>query len=166
MKYLIFLILLFQFISSEIIAQTKSDSLYAKKIDSLIEISHNKDFWKTDIIQKQIEDSTENKTVIGIIKNGILIDIYYQSHFGECESTTFHLVEKSLVLVEYRLADPDVRSDQPPTTTYRIYFKNNQVVMQSSSSYAGGPKFCDSYSVNKKDFIKELDYFTHLITKN
>jgi hypothetical protein len=165
MKNLICIIALFHFGSTEIIAQTKSDSLYVFKIDSIIEARYNKDFWGTELQQKKLEDSTDYKTVIGRSKNGLLVDISYYESFGGCESATFYLVDSDLMMVEYKIDDPDLYSEGPPSVTYKVYFRENQAIMQSTSSYQGGPGplYCTSYNISKKDFLKELSYYRQLL---
>lgn len=164
MKHLICIIALFHIRSAEIIAQTKSDSLYVLKIDSIIE-SRSKDHWGTELKQKQLEDSTNYKTVIGRSENGSFVDISYYESFGGCERAKFHLVDNNLVMVEYRIADPDLYSEGPPSITYKVYFRENQAIMQSTSIYQGGPGplYCASYTISNKDFVKELSYYRQLL---
>ncbi len=149
----------------DINAQTNSDSLKISKIDSIVQYRYTRDFF-SDLTQVHILDSTDNKTVTGRFKNGQLIDIYYSSVFGECESASFSLLDDSLIFVEYRLSDPDIRSDMPNTTFYKIYFQNSNQFFQSVSHYRDGAQTCDSYSPNSKDFIKEYIYYKRLLTKN
>jgi hypothetical protein len=165
MKNLICIISLFLFGSPEIIAQTKSDSLYVLEIDSIIESRYSKDSWVTELKQKQIEDSTDYKTVIGRSKNGVLVGIFYYYSFGGCESAKFHLVDNQLVLVEYKIADRDLYSEGPPSITYKVYFRENHEIMQLTSTYLGGPGpvYCTSYNISKKDFLKELSYYRKLL---
>lgn len=147
----------------DINAQTNSDSLKISKIDSIVQYRYNRDFF-SDLTQMQVFDSTDNKTVIGRFKNGQIIDIYYSSEFGECESATFSLLGDSLIFVDYQLSYPDIKSDMPNTTYYKIYFHNNNQFFQSVSHYGGGAQTCDSYSPTSIDFIKECIYFKRLLT--
>jgi hypothetical protein len=148
----------------DIIAQTKSDSLYVLEIDSIIE-SRSKDHWGSELKKKQLEDSTDYKTVIGRSENGLFVDISYYESLGGCERAKFHLVDNKLVMVEYRIADRDLYSQGPPSITYKVYFRENQAIMQSTSIYQGGPwpLYCASYSISKKDFVKELSYYRQLL---
>jgi hypothetical protein len=165
MKNLICIITLFLFGTPKIIGQTKSDSLYVSKIDSIIDSRYSKDNWGAALKRKKIEDSTDFKTVIGRSKNGLLVDISYYDPLGGCESAKFHLVDSNLVMVEYKITDPDLYSDGPPSITYKVYFKKNKAIMQTSSSYQGGPSllYCTSYNISKKDFLKELSYYKQLL---
>jgi hypothetical protein len=161
-KLTIILILICQ----NLLAQTQSDSLYVLKIDSLIELKNDQEYWGTDFTQKQIEDTTHYKTVLGRYKKGILLDLYYGDLYGGCERALFHLIDNELVLVEYKISDPDVYSEGPPSITYQVYFKDNQVVFLSTSNYLGGVHFCTSYDVNKKDFLSELSHCRQLLLNN
>jgi hypothetical protein len=118
--------------------KTKSDSLYVLKIDSIIKSKYNNDNKGTDLTQKEVEDSTNNKTITGQYKNGVLVSVFCFHSFDECESTLFHLVDNELVMVVYQIAEPNVRSNKPPNKTYKIYYRDNQAIMQSISTCRGG----------------------------
>lgn len=143
-------------------AQSKSDSLYVASIDSMLS-EMKKEQYLLD--GKQFEDKLNKRTIVKRFYEGNLVAIYY-SHF-DSESATFYIQNDSLICVEYQLADPDIRSSLPPSTTYKFYFKNDKQFYSSfTMSMLGGAKTCDSYSPSNKDFIKEFYYYKLLGISN
>jgi hypothetical protein len=166
MKYFPYIIFISLFASTENIAQTKEDSLYVMKIDSIVNSKLYQNCYGTDLTFKEVEDTTNYSTILGRYKSGVLADISYFQAYGGCEYMGFHFVDDALVMVEYTIADPDIHSEGPPSFTYMLYYRDNQVVMQKTSDYLGGPKFCTSYDVNKRDFFAELKYCRQLLLKD
>ncbi len=165
MKKLIYIFILINSVFLEVKAQTKSDSLKISKIDSIINFRYKREY-HSDLLQIHKLDSTNNKMVTGRYKSGQLIDIYYYSLLGKCESASISFLNDSLIFVEYKLSDPDIKSNEPPSTTHTFYFEHNKCFFHTTSFYDGGSQTCDSYFPDTNDFIKEYIYYKHFLTKN
>jgi hypothetical protein len=152
--------------SSELSAQSDSVHLYVQKIDSILASRRVRDYFLVGWTQKEALDSIHNKRVVGVFKDDELDFIANMSLPTECETIVFHFAEHSLVAVDYILADADVRSMPPPSTFHRIYYRDGQVMSQSTADYDGGARGCDSFSVDKKDFLSELAYYKHLVMQD
>lgn len=135
-------------------AQNEKDSLYAISVDLIIAEKESKVLASE---QLAFRDSLNRRNVFMGFDKGRLATIYFKGI--SCEETTFNIHNDSLICVRYELADPDSRSSLPPSTTYLIYFKNDQQVYNSQSSYWGELKTCNTFSITQKDFLKEYYYY-------
>lgn len=165
MRNSFFILVLFFIQSIENFAQPPSDSLYAHQIDSLIAQKLIDSFDKTKYTINRYEDSINFRSIEARYQSSKLVEIAYYPQYGSGESAVFHLIDDVLVLIEYRIADPDLYSEGPASINYKFFYKDNKVVYQSSWIYQGMPKVYDSISIDKKDFIKELDYYKTLLSK-
>lgn len=136
------------------------DSLYIARIDSI-----QKKIWTENngVTYKQFEDTLNQRTVVETLKKEELITIYYTVSTLGSESATFLIQNDSLIYVEYVLSDPDIHSMGPPSTTYKIYFKNEKQIYCSTTFYMGGTGFYNKYSFENKDFIKEFYYYKEFL---
>jgi hypothetical protein len=154
MKNVIYILIPLFFIANKLVAQNDLDSLYIKQIDS-IRIKINQE--RYEITHMQYEDTTNNRTIVKSFDSENLVRIFYE-HW-HCESAIFYLQNDSLICIEYELSDPDVRSLKPPSTTYTIYYKNDQQIHFSKDDNLGGAKTCNEYSLDHKDFLKEFYFY-------
>ncbi len=153
------------FFSADGISQISFDSVYVSKVDSILLSRREVIFYDKDLIQKQKDDTIKYRSVVGRYKNGETIDIAYYSLYGYCESAVFHLIKDELVLIEYKISDPDVYSEGPPSKTYRFYMRNNAIVYQYAFDYSGGPTLCKVNSIDNKDFISEFINCKRILSK-
>ena len=165
MKYLLSIIISLLFFSADGISQISFDSVYVSKVDSVLLSRREVLFYDKDLIQKQKDDTIKFRSVVGRYKNGETIDITYYSLYGGCESMIFHLFKDELVLIEYKISDPDVHSEGPPSKTYRFYVRNNAIVYQYAFDYSGGPILCKGYSIDNKDFMGEFNACKMILSK-
>jgi hypothetical protein len=154
MKKLLILTLYLILSTSYVKAQNEKDSLYAISVDSIIAEKESKVLASE---QLAFRDSLNRRNVFMGFDKGKLATIYFKGI--SCEKTTFYIHNDSLICVRYVIADPDSRSSLPPSTNYLIYFKNDQQVYNSQSTYWGGLKTCNTFSITQKDFLKEYYYY-------
>jgi acid phosphatase class B len=145
---------LFLFLAFKTNAQHEADSIYVAGIDALISAGH-------DIKIRAFNDSLNYRNVNMGFHEDKLVAIHYK-HYS-CEQAMFYVKNDSLVCVSYHLSDPDIRSSLPPSSDYIIYFKEDKALNISTSKFMGGAKSCQSFSIDKKDFLKEFYYFKSLL---
>ena len=135
-------------------AQHEADSIYVAGIDALMRVGHQ-------IKIREFKDSLNYRNVIMGFHEDKLVAIHYK-HYS-CEQAMFYVKNDSLVCVSYHLSDPDIRSSLPPSNNYIIYYKEDKALSISASKFLGVPKSCQSFSIDKKDFLKEFYYFKSLL---
>jgi hypothetical protein len=154
MYKLLYTILPLLFLAFKANAQHDADSIYVAGIDALISAGH-------DIKIRAFNDSLNYRNVNMGFHEDKLVAFHYK-HYS-CERAMFYVKNDSLVCVSYHLSDPDIRSSLAPSSDYIIYYKEDKALSISASKFQGGAKSCQSFSIDKKDFLKEFYYFKSLL---
>lgn len=148
------LLLLLYFHQNESKAQTRIDSLYAVKVDSIINQRQKND---TNHFFKGVEDSINHRNIYGIFEQERLICIYYLIFSSEgSEQVRFYISDDSLIRVDYILSDVDNRSSRPPRTTHTFYFKHNKQVYHLISHFWIGAIRAGTLTIDNKNFVEEF----------